>query len=264
MQIFTRVVVGLALLARLANGNAGVFTYYETPMFDRIGNTGYVMANSPAVGVGPSQWKNIIFPPVVAPTGNQCGGIGQTTGYGQSPIIIRNDVREQCDTDLTGYQFERGTCRWNELDFRIVLNGVIVHPKPGAVCRFGRMKIPGNGNWFNALQYHIHTGSEHSVEQENLRTDYYQAELHVVHQEETGDSFAVFGMFIDENPVNKTQDNAMFETYLQGWEATGKLRTCDFGLLVLRNVSHAFRLIRYVFTLKNYSSTCGGVLRSKS
>ena len=142
----------------------------------------------------------------MAPTGNQCGGIGQRTGYGQSPIIIRNEVREQCDTDLSGYMFEGGTCTWDELDFRIVLNGVIIHPKPGVMCRFGRMKIPGNDNWFNALQYHIHTGSEHSVEQDNLQTEYYPAELHVVHQEETGESFAVFGMFIDQNPEDKDKD----------------------------------------------------------
>ena len=50
----------LGFLIDSVNANAGVFTYYETPMFDRIGNTGYVMAHAPAVGAGPSQWKNIL------------------------------------------------------------------------------------------------------------------------------------------------------------------------------------------------------------
>ena len=204
------------------NGNAGVFTYYETPMFDRIGNTGYVMAHSPAVGAGPSQWKNILFPPQVAPTGNQCGGRGQESGYGQSPIVIEQEVREACDTDLTGYTFEKGTCTWDELEFRLISNGVIVHPKLGSICRFGRMKIPGKSHWYNALQFHIHTGSEHSVKQENRYAKYYPAELHIVHASELGDDFAVFGMFIDYNTTDDTTPHENFEYYLQGWESVGK------------------------------------------
>ena len=163
------------------------------------------------------------FPPQVAPTGNQCGGIGQSTGYGQSPIVIDGTVTDGCDTDLSGYTFEEGTCRWDELEFRIISNGVIVHPKVGTVCRFGRMKIPGNPIWYNALQFHIHTGSEHAVEQsDNLQTKYYPAELHVVHQAETGEDFAVFGMFIDQNQTNPETENEYFESYLQGWEAVGR------------------------------------------
>lgn len=204
------------------NGNAGVFTYYETPMFDRIGNTGYVMAHSPAVGAGPSQWKNILFPPIVAPLGNQCGGRGQESRYGQSPIVIEGTAVTECQTDLTGYIFDKGTCTWEELEFRIISNGVIVHPKVGSVCRFGRMKIPGKSHWFNALQFHIHTGSEHSVEQpDNNQGKYYPAELHVVHASELGDDFAVFGMFIDHNPNNDTIPHDTFEYYLQGWESVG-------------------------------------------
>ncbi|KAL3912314.1 MAG: hypothetical protein SGILL_006933, partial [Bacillariaceae sp.] len=39
----------------------------------------------------------------------------------------------------------------------------------------------------------------------------------------TGESFAVFGMFIDVNPVNETQDHELFEYFLQGWEATSRV-----------------------------------------
>lgn len=112
------------------------------------------MAHEPEVGFGPSQWRNIIFPPVVAPMGNQCGGIGQSTGYGQSPIVIPEEVRDTCDTDLSGYTFESGDCTWDQLEFRAILNGLIVNATAGSGCSMGRMKIPGNDNYFNALQYH--------------------------------------------------------------------------------------------------------------
>ena len=94
---------------------------------------------------------------------------------------------------------------------------MIVGPRVGEDCTLGRMKIPGNKNYFNALQYHIHTGSEHSVDGK-----YYKAELHVVHQEENQESFAVFGMFIDSDPSDINKDHEMFDQYLQGWEAVGK------------------------------------------
>lgn len=108
----------------LVSANAGLFTYYETPLFDRQGNKGMVMASEPARGVGPSQWRNLAFPPIVAPTGNQCGGMGQQTGFGQSPVVVPSQVRDTCDTDLGGYQFEAGTCTWDDMDFRILTNGV--------------------------------------------------------------------------------------------------------------------------------------------
>lgn len=69
----------------------------------------------------------------------------------------------------------------------------------------------------------VHTGSEHSVEgDEEQPTQYFPAELHIVHAEETMESFAVFGMFIDINPDDEEKDHETFDYYLQGWEATGK------------------------------------------
>ena len=209
----------LLLLSFLAgtpgvSGNAGLFTYYETPLFYRIGNKGIVMANEQAVGFGPSQWQNIFFPPQLIPTGNQCGGMGQVNGYGQSPIVIPSETRDTCDVGLEGYEFQAGDCSWDDLNFRTVNNGVIVNATlPG--CTFGRMKIPGITNWFNLLQFHIHTNSEHSVDGQ-----YYPLELHMVHAEETMESFAVFGMFIDQ-PEDDI-DHPTFEYFLQGWEASGK------------------------------------------
>ena len=197
------------------SSNAGLFTYYETPLFPRLGNSGMVMAKEPAVGVGPSQWPNIFFPPQLIPTGNQCGGLGQSTGYGQSPIVIPKAARDECDVGLQGYEFEGGDCDWKDLWFRTVANGVIVNSTTPE-CSLGRMKIPGMDNWFNLLQFHIHTSSEHSVDGQ-----YYPAELHMVHQESNGASFAVFGMFVDQNE-SESEEHPVFESFLQGWEAAGK------------------------------------------
>ena len=94
-----------------------------------------------------------------------------------------------------------------------ITNGVIVNASH-TDCTFGRMKIPGMSNFFDVLQFHIHTNSEHSVD-----GTYYPAELHVVHRETTGESFAVFGMFIDA--AEDDEAHGIFEYFLQGWEATG-------------------------------------------
>lgn len=126
-------------------------------MFYRIGNEGYIQAHEPEVGFGPSQWRNIIFPPIVAPTGNQCGGIGQTTGYGQSPIVIPEHARDACDTDLSGYTFESGDCTWDDLLFRAVLNGVIVNATQESGCSLGEF-LPRRLNIsdINAAEQNLH------------------------------------------------------------------------------------------------------------
>lgn len=80
------------------------------------------------------------------------------------------------------------------------------------------MKIPNKENWFNALQFHIHISSELSVDGK-----YYPTELHVVHQETNEESFAVFGMFIDNKDnedEEEDQEHEVFEHVLKGWEAS--------------------------------------------
>ena len=76
------------------------------------------------------------------------------------------------------------------------------------------MDIPHTPNPFNALQFHIHTYSEHEIQGQG-NSGFFPAELHVVHQESTEESFAVFGTMID---VGDTP-HPMFEWFLQGWEA---------------------------------------------
>lgn len=185
-----------ALVGKWAVEGAGggtFFTYYEEG------------------GFGPSRWEYL------AMDGNQCGGMKGATGYGQSPVSISESVRFKCDTDMSMYDFRGGDCTWDELDFTISNNGVKVAPKEGSMCTFGQMDIPHSENAFNALQYHIHTYSEHQIN--GLGDDgFFPAELHVVHQEETKESFAVFGTMIDVGP----NAHPVFELFLQGWEATAQ------------------------------------------
>jgi len=103
-----------------------------------------------------------------------------------------------------------------------------VKPKTG--CSFGSMNIPHSPNKFNALQFHIHTYSEHQILGQG-DGGYFPAELHVVHQEETLDSFAVFGTMISTGD----SDHPVFEWFLQGWEAVAQQveNECVAGTTVL-------------------------------
>jgi hypothetical protein len=75
------------------------------------------------------------------------------------------------------------------------------------------MKIPHSNNKFNALQYHIHTSSEHQILGQG-DGGYFPAELHAVHLEETGESYAVFGTMISVG----AEPHDQFEWVLQGLE----------------------------------------------
>ena len=94
--------------------------------------------------------------------------------------------------------------------------GVKVQPKDDTSCSFGQMTIPHTPNTFHAVQLHIHTSSEHEIVGKG-QDGFFPAELHVVHQEETEESYAVFGTMID---IGGEEDHhhTVFEYFLQGWE----------------------------------------------
>lgn len=225
--------LAVVLRAQQASANVGIFSYYETAI-DGLGP------------VGPSQWPNLVLHDDHGH--NECGGTGQLTGFGQSPIVFPDFAGKQCDSNFNGYSFEAGTCTWDDLRFSIENNSVQVEKKSSSSCSLGRMKIPDSSNYFVAKQIHIHTNSDHSV-----NGKYYKNEIHVVHQEEEGHSkndehsngdhsaghseaehsemetggralvedgthaltTLILGMFIDVQDA----DNANFDYYLQGWEA---------------------------------------------
>lgn len=77
-------------------------------------------------------------------------------------------------------------------------------------CQHPSVEIPGIEGTYRALQFHIHTSSEHTIDGE-----FFGAELHTVHQEIDGDRYAVVGMMI--NP-SADATNELFEELLNGWE----------------------------------------------
>jgi len=153
-------------------------------------------------GLGPGNW------PLLDMDQNQCGGTGGSTGYGQSPIAVPS---MECTTDLAGYSFTPGNCDWNDLYFSLSNNGVKVEPLATSTCTFGEMTIPNQDLPYRALQYHIHTYSEHSI-----AGSFFPAELHVVHARTDGADFAVFGTMIDVNQFDATHE--VFDHFLAGWE----------------------------------------------
>jgi hypothetical protein len=93
--------VAASFLATTVNaaGSGTFFTYYEEG------------------GFGPSNWALLTL------EGNQCGGTNGASGFGQSPVTIVQDVSDNCDTDMSAYEFTAGDCTWDDLDFTIANNG---------------------------------------------------------------------------------------------------------------------------------------------
>ncbi|KAL7566894.1 hypothetical protein ACA910_008621 [Epithemia clementina (nom. ined.)] len=189
-------------------------------------------------GLGPDRW------PFLEIDNNQCGGMGGKSGFGQSPVAIPQTVNDSCDTNKDAYLFNGGDCTWDDLKFSISNNGVKVEPKLNAdgvaTCSFGSMNIPQSPNKFNALQFHIHTYSEHQINGQGV-LGHFPFELHVVHQEETKESFAVFGTMID---VGDTA-HPVFEYFLRGWE------------LVATNVAEFCPITDSPFEALQQKVTCG-------
>jgi carbonic anhydrase len=83
-----------------------------------------------------------------------------------------------------------------------------------STCEASTLQIPGVYGTFQALQFHMHTSSEHTLDKHR-----FSAELHIVHQQmDTGhsDRYAVVGMMIQPDDV---EDNEEFELLLGGWYA---------------------------------------------
>jgi carbonic anhydrase len=76
-------------------------------------------------------------------------------------------------------------------------------------CQHPSVQIPGLAGSYRALQFHIHSSSEHTIDGK-----YFGAELHTVHQEVDGDRYAVVGMMIDPSADIM---NEVFQQVLDGW-----------------------------------------------
>jgi carbonic anhydrase len=107
-------------------------------------------------------------------------------------------------------KFQDGSCRTNDLSYTLTNTGVKGSYPGQDICEFPTVEIPGIPGVYQALQFHIHTSSEHTIDGK-----FFGAELHTVHAEVGGDRYAVVGMMIHPDA---NEENEMFQILLDGWQ----------------------------------------------
>ena len=70
------------------------------------------------------------------------------------------------------------------------------------------MVIPNVDTTFDVLQYHIHAGSDHTLDDRHFGAD-----MHIVHKNRNGDDLAVLGMFLEPSNIDATN---FFDVLLAG------------------------------------------------
>ena len=100
-------------------------------------------------------------------------------------------------------------------------NGLKVAYPTDNACELNTLKIPGMDGTFSALQFHIHTSSEHTID-----GGHFGAEMHIVHFSEEENLYAVVGMMIQPTAA---QDNELFGKLLTEWstKAGNKDASCE-------------------------------------
>jgi hypothetical protein len=88
--------------------------------------------------------------------------------------------------------------------FALTSTGVVVASFPETCDQ------PGVSGMYEALQFHFHTSSEHTIDRQ-----LFAAESHTVHGEIGGDQFAVVSMMIQPGAA---EVNHIFEELLNGWQ----------------------------------------------
>jgi Eukaryotic-type carbonic anhydrase len=94
-----------------------------------------------------------------------------------------------------------------DLKFSIEQNGVkVTYPD---TCTKNSLQMPSVAGRYEALQFHIHLSSEHTIDD-----DYFGAELHIVHKATNAARYAVVGIMIEpSSPTN----NELFGSLLEKW-----------------------------------------------
>ena len=124
--------------------------------------------------------------------------------------FFRNDSRAHHSLIVNLPHLQPGTCTLDDLSF-VVDDHVIQASYDSTDCTPPRMTIPGVNIPFEALQFHIHTGSDHAID-----STYYGADMHLVHKEVGGTRLAVLGLFLE--PTNPSDDDK-FSSLLVEWES---------------------------------------------
>jgi carbonic anhydrase len=96
------------------------------------------------------------------------------------------------------------------LDYSLTNTGVKASYPSEDICERPQVEIPGIPGVYEALQFHIHTSSEHTIDGK-----FFGAELHTVHGEIGGGRYAVVGMMIHPNA---DENNELFDALLDGWQ----------------------------------------------
>jgi len=150
----------------------------------------------PASDLGPANWGGLDI------EGNVCDGSSN------SPIAVETSG---C-TKFEDYVLKDGECTFKDIKFELTSTGVKgSYPD---TCVRPKVEIPGIPGKYEAVQFHIHSSSEHTID-----GNHFGAELHTVHAEVDGDRFAVVGMMIQQNG---DEENKHFKELLTGWEALAK------------------------------------------
>ena len=123
------------------------------------------------------------------------------------------------------YQKQNGNCTVDDLTFTISNAGV--KAVYSGNCAKNTLKIPGVDGTYEALQFHIHTSSEHTIDGE-----FFGAELHIVHALTDGSRYAVVGMMIE---ATNSENHGAFESLLEGWDkiADNTTATCPAAVTTL-------------------------------
>jgi hypothetical protein len=109
------------------------------------------------------------------------------------------------------------------MTFVVDVNGLKASYPTDSSCKLDTMIIPGKEGVYEALQFHIHTSSEHTID-----GSFFGAELHVVHKlkSDTETRFAVAGMVIE--PTSNV-NNPIFEDFIAKIEETNAATLAQCG-----------------------------------
>jgi Eukaryotic-type carbonic anhydrase len=80
-----------------------------------------------------------------------------------------------------------------------------------ANCTPPSMTIPNTGTVYNAVQYHVHAGTDHALDGQHFGAD-----MHIVHKNRNGTDLAALGMFLD---ATSDQDSGLFNVMIAGLES---------------------------------------------
>jgi carbonic anhydrase len=84
------------------------------------------------------------------------------------------------------------------------------------------MMIPEKDTVWDVLQYHIHAGSDHSLDGQHFGAD-----MHIVHKNRNGDDLSVLGMFLEPSSIDAT---SYFDVLIAGLKSIAEETEMECGM----------------------------------